>query len=60
MTICPFMSRAIPLPANHPDKWWVFAKVECLGWECEAWKAVGGTIGAPEYGCRCIGGEVPE
>lgn len=50
MTICPFMS------SDNPE----YPFIKCQREGCEAWKVVGGTNGAPEYGCRLIEGEVPE
>jgi len=37
MTICPFMSRPVPMPHTHPDKWWLVGDVKCRREKCAAW-----------------------
>lgn len=61
MTICPFMSRPVPVPGIPLDQQLAFYEVDCQGGECAAWGPVARTLaGAAANGCRLIGGEVPE
>lgn len=75
MTICPFMTRGM-LQLNDDDtESTVLIPVECLREKCAAWAQIGSktkvanpgcTFGfeikeqVSIYGCRLIGGEVPE
>ena len=69
MTICPFMSRPVVTmeqigeyrKADTPE---LFI-VGCLREKCAAWgpvfyPSINATSCDPDYGCRLIGGEVPE